>query len=224
MSVIATEAILGPLSSVEVRNAPETLYLMGNQRLLYADLKVGVIGTRKPSARGEAAAKQYAGFLARFGVVVVSGLAMGIDAIAHRSAIDAPGHTIAVLGTPLDKVSPPRNAALQAEIARDHLLISQFPLGHPIRPANFPLRNRTMALLSDATIIIEAGEGSGTLHQGWEALRLGRPLFILEDVVASDLEWPQEMLKYGALVLSHPEELLDALPIAMDSAGGEQTF
>jgi DNA processing protein len=81
-----------------------------------------------------------------------------------------------------------------------------------------------MALLSDATIIIEAGEGSGTLHQGWEALRLGRPLFILSAVVQSGLMWPQKMLDYGAIVLSGAEELHEALPIEMDEAGGDETF
>ena len=86
---------------------------------------------------------------------------------------------------------------------REHLVVSQFALGKPVQRKNFPMRNRTMALLSDATVIVEAGEKSGTLHQGWEALRLGRLLFILESV-ASDpsLTWPTQMIGYGAQVLS----------------------
>ena len=83
--------------------------------------------------------------------------------------------TIAVLGTDLDDCYPPENRPLQERLMREHLVISQFPSGTPSRRTNFPRRNRTMALLTDATVIIEAGESSGTLDQGWEALRLGRP-------------------------------------------------
>ena len=102
----------------------------------------------------------------------------------------------------LDKPFPPANVALFGRIAREHLAISQFAPGVPPRKENFPQRNRTMALLSDATIIVEAGEGSGTLHQGWEALRLGRALFLLESLAVSDeLTWPSgnvEVRRAGA--------------------------
>lgn len=117
---------------------------------------------------------------------------------------------MAVLGTPLDQYYPKENRELQDRIAREHLLVSQFPHRYPVQPKNFPIRNRTMALLTDATVIVEAGEKSGSLHQGWEALRLGRLLFILESV-ASDpaLTWPAEMIGYGAQVLSRTN--LDAV-------------
>ena len=98
---------------------------------------------------------------------------------------------------------------------RDELVVSQFPPGAPIQPKNFPMRNRTMALLSDATIIVEAAEKSGTVHQGWEALRLGRLLFILENLATKpDLSWPSEMLRYGAQVLSREnlELALEEMP------------
>lgn len=216
------QELIGPLSPVEEKNAPGVLYLHGDRRLLQTGLRVCVIGTRKPTRDGETAAQQYAAFLARAGVTVVSGLAMGIDTIAHRTALAEGGRTIAVLGTPLDQVSPQSNADLQREIGTKHLLVSQFPPGSTVTRANFPQRNRTMALLSDATIIIEAGDGSGTLHQGWEALRLGRPLFILRRVVESTLEWPSKMLDYGAITLSDPAELYEALPIRMEAVGGEQ--
>ena len=96
---------------------------------------------------------------------------------------------------------------------QEHLVVSQFASGHPVRRTNFPRRNRTMALVSNATVIIEAGETSGTLHQGWEALRLNRPLFILRSVAEDPgLKWPGEMLDYGALVLSEPDEIFEHLP------------
>jgi DNA processing protein len=144
--------------------------------------------------------------------VIVSGLAEGIDAVAHRTAIEQGGRTIAVVGTPLDRAYPASHAELQAVIARDHLLVSQFPVGAPVQRKNFVLRNRTMALVAHASVIVEAGEGSGSLSQGWEALRLGRPLFLMRSLVESTLQWPSVMLDHGARVLSNPEELFPYLP------------
>lgn len=207
------QQVLGELSDVEERNAPEHLYMMGDPKLLRGGLRICVIGTRKPTAEGKSNAKAFTEFLARNGVIVVSGLAMGVDTIAHTTAIKCGGKTIAVLGTPLDQASPVSNRPLQETIGREHLLVSQFPVGSKVSPGNFPARNRTMALLSEGTIIVEAGETSGTAHQGWEALRLGRPLFILEPVVRAGHEWVDKMLDYGAYVLSSPDELYEVLPI-----------
>ncbi len=110
---------------------------------------------------------------------------------------------MAVIGTPLDRCYPNENSELQWRIAREQLLISQFPAGHPVAPKNFPIRNRTMALLTDATVIVEAGEKSGARLQGWEALRLGRLLFLLESVATDPtLSWPKDLIRYGAQVLS----------------------
>lgn len=140
-----------------------------------------------------------------------SGLAEGIDTAAHTTAIESGGRTIAVLGPPLDQAYPASNRGLQERIAERDLLVSQFRSGAPVRQKNFPMRNRTMALLTDATVIVEAGEKSGTLHQGWEALRLGRTLFLMESVAADPrLCWPKEMIAYGAQVLSR-ENLEDEL-------------
>jgi DNA processing protein len=142
-------------------------------------------------------------------------IAEGIDTAAHESAIAHGGRTVAILGTPLDQTYPAGNKALQARLMREHLVVSQFPSGSPSRRENFPIRNRTMALLSDATVIVQAGDGSGSLHQGWEALRLGRPLFVMESATKDNgLSWPGEMLRYGAQVLSREtlEVLFELLP------------
>jgi DNA processing protein len=144
--------------------------------------------------------------------VVVSGLAKGIDTAAHRAAIDAGGSTVGVIGTPMDQAYPPENAELQKLIGERYLLISQFPMGRSTQRFNFPRRNRTMALISHATVIVEAGETSGSLSQGWEAIRLNRPLFLMSSVVESGLKWPEEMLPYGAHVLRETEELMELLP------------
>jgi hypothetical protein len=130
-------------------------------------------------------------------IVVVSGLAEGVDTAAHTAAIEAGGHTIAVLGTPLDQFYPKENRDLQERLMREQLVVSQFAQGSAVTPKNFPIRNRTMALLTDATVIVEAGAKSGTLHQGWEALRLGRLLFLTEDVVNdAALSWPKEIARF----------------------------
>lgn len=209
------EKLLGHLNAVESANAPQVLYVIGRSELLREVSRVSIVGSRKASEDGLRRASRLARELAARGIAIVSGLAKGIDAAAHRGAIDAGGSTVAVIGTPLDQTYPREHAELQDLIARKHLLVSQFPLGYPVSRSNFPRRNRTMALLSHATVIAEAGDSSGTLSQGWEAIRLGRPLFIMQSVAADrGLAWPNEMIGYGAMVLQHTEEIMDVLPVA----------
>src|SRR5438552_7483964 len=95
---------------------------------------------------------------------------------------------------------------------KSHLAVSQFAVGYPIQRQNFLMRNRTMALIGNASIIVEAGETSGSLHQGWESLRLNRPLYIWSDLLKSSLNWPQRMMRYGAREPSDPEEVFELLP------------
>jgi DNA processing protein len=209
------EQLLGALDEVERKNAPPSLFLEGDASLLEGGRRVSVVGTRKPSPEGAIRAQALVKALVEHGIMVVSGLAAGVDTVAHRTTIDLGGRTIAVLGTGLDECFPAENRSLLDLIVRDHLAVSQFPPGTPARRTNFPQRNRTMALLSDATVIVEAGETSGTLHQGWEALRLGRPLFLMESLArAPKLSWPAEMIRYGAQVLSRSnlEVVLEAIP------------
>jgi DNA processing protein len=209
------DALIGPLNDVERANAPQRLFVAGDRTLLETGARISVVGTRRPTDLGERRTRDLVEVLVKRGITVVSGLALGIDTIAHVHAMESGGRTIAVLGTPIDDYHPPRIRALQQRIASEHLVVSQFDSGTPTLRTNFPQRNRTMALLSDATIIIEAGDGSGTLHQGWEAIRLGRPLFVLESLTKrADLEWPAEMIRYGAQVLSKAnlEIALDEVP------------
>lgn len=208
--------VMGGLNEFERRHAPETLFAYGDRSLLAAPARVAVVGSRKASLQGQKRAARLVRALVERDVVVVSGLAAGIDTIAHEETVRCGGRTIAVLGTPLDEVHPPSNAALQQLLMERHLVISQFPSGHPTLRSNFPRRNRTMALLCHASVIVEAGESSGTLSQGWEALRLNRPLFILKSVFDSaGLTWPEAMLRYGAHVLEDPEQLFEALPLGL---------
>lgn len=216
--------LLGTLNEVENKNAPKVLFVAGDVQLLKSGLRVSVVGTREPSSEGVERTKALVLELVRRGITVVSGLAKGVDAVAHSTAMDARGRTIAVLGTPLDVSYPAENRMLQQRIVREQLAVSQFPVGMRPGAKAFPIRNRTMALVSDATVIIEAGEGSGTLHQGWEALRLGRPLFLMESLVArSDLSWPAEMIGFGAEVLSR-KNLAEALTEIPGRTRGELAF
>ncbi|MGQ0797662.1 MAG: DNA-processing protein DprA, partial [Methanobacteriota archaeon] len=194
------EDLLGPLTELERKYAPAKLYVAGDLGKPLPHPRVSIVGTRHPSEEGLDAATRISASLARLGAIIVSGLAEGIDTAAHRAAIDAGGKTIAVLGTPLSRAYPAKNSSLQRLIMTKHLAISQFPEGRPIHRKNFVLRNRTMALLSDATVIVESGESGGSLHQGWEAIRLGRPLFIRKPVLSDPrLDWPRSMADYGAV-------------------------
>lgn len=220
MNTFSPKRILGALTDLEEKYAPKILFYEGNLDLL-TDPKVSLIGTRNPSTEGKKRAHFLSRALVEQGVVVVSGLAKGIDTIAHEAAIKHGGNTIAVLGTPLDKCYPPENEELLSIIKSEFLAVSQFPEGKPVHPSNFPIRNRTMALLSDATIIVEAGEKSGTRHQGWEAIRLGRTLFMLESVANDpNLTWPRKMIEYGAQVLRREgfETILFHLPIVTNTS------
>lgn len=222
---LKTEEVLGPLNEIERRNAPGELFLEGDSSLLTEGLRVSIVGSRKASAAGIKRAQIFVKALVEHGITVVSGLAEGIDTIAHETAIAHGGKTIAVLGTPLSEAYPAKNKDLLRLIKHDHLAISQFPKGYPAKRDNFPQRNRTMALISDATVIVEAGENSGTRHQGWEAIRLGRLVYIMQNV-ADDrkLSWPKEMVAYGAQVLRRedvPEMLYD---IPSFTAGGVSAF
>ena len=212
-SVEFTELLGRQMNEVESKHSPDRLFVRGPMKLPPRRPRVSVIGTRKPTEKGIADAGEITQVLVGGDALVVSGLAAGIDTVAHRTAIEQGGRTAAVLGTPLNRSYPRQNAGLQEEIATSHLVISQFPAGHPVTRKNFVIRNKTMALISDATIIVEAGDTSGSLHQGWEALRLGRPLFVTKSVASDQgLGWPQEMIQYGAMVMSDPSDVFDFLP------------
>lgn len=208
--------VMGGLNEYERRHAPEQLYACGDPSLLEATARVAVVGSRNASLPGRKRVARLVGALAGRDVVIVSGLAAGIDTAVHEETLQCGGRTIAVLGTPLDEAHPASNAPLQQRLMEEHLVVSQFPIGHPTLRSNFPRRNRTMALLCHASVIVEAGESSGTLSQGWEALRLNRPLFILRSVFENaELTWPKEMLEYGAHVLEDVEQILQALPLGL---------
>jgi DNA processing protein len=176
---------------------------------------VAIVGTRDVSPSGAARARRLARELVQQGIVIVSGLAFGVDTEAHTAAIAAGGSTVAVIGTPLNKCSPSENAELQETIYADHLLISQFKAGSNVFASNFPVRNKLMAALADVTVIVEASDTSGTLHQAAECAKLGRHLGIVRAVVEDNsLNWPADFFRYDStFVVGDSKDVLNRLGV-----------
>jgi DNA processing protein len=188
------------------------LWVAGNIELVRLP-SAAIVGSRNVSPEGAARARRLARELSAAGVVVVSGLAKGVDTEALQAAIDANGKTIGVIGTALERAYPAENKHLQEKIYREHLLVSQFESGKKVYPSNFPERNKLMAAISDATVIVEASDESGSLHQAVECTRLKRWLFIAKSLADNpDLRWPKDFLRYPTTrVLSYTSEILDVL-------------
>ena len=174
---------------------------------------MAVVGSRRPTPYGEAVAERLAGDLAAAGVVVVSGLARGVDSAAHRGALDAGGVTVAVLGTGVDVVYPAENAALAAAIiGSGGALVSEFADGTPPRRGNFPRRNWTMAAISDLVVVVEAGEGSGALLTAEAALALSREVMAVPGSVFSPLSvGTHQLLRDGAGLVQNARDVLAVL-------------
>jgi DNA processing protein len=197
----------------------ELLYYCGDWDLAGATQAVAIVGTRQPSEEGIRRARKLVRRLVEDGVVIVSGLARGIDTVAHTTAIECGGKTIAVIGTPLCEVYPKENEELQRKIAEEHLLISQIPVLRYSQQSwqgnrlFFPQRNITMSALTGATIIVEAGETSGTLTQARAAISQDRELFIMESNFHNpSLTWPAKYERRGAHRLRDYNDLASRLP------------
>ena len=191
----------------------ELLYFQGNWDITSSRC-VAIVGTRNPSDEGVRRASKLARSFVKDGFTVVSGLAQGIDTVAHKAAIDAKGQTIAVLGTPITSCYPPENRELQRHIADEFLVISQVPIIRYSRQGPkgnrffFPERNVTMSALTEATVIVEAGNTSGTLIQARHAIQQNRKLFILDSCFGHpEFTWPEKYLERGAIRVSEFDDI-----------------
>lgn len=191
----------------------ELLYFSGWWDLVSSRC-VAVVGTRKPTEEGKSRTRRIVRELVKDGFTVVSGLAAGVDTVAHETAIEEGGRTVAVIGTPLSHVYPRANAELQKRIASEFLVISQVPVcryerqDYRMNRLFFPERNITMSALTEATIIVEAGETSGTLIQARAALHQGRKLFILDSCFKrANLTWPHKLAEQGAIRVKDYEDV-----------------
>lgn len=200
-----------PRALLDCPTAPPRLWLRGDRTLLDRPC-VAIVGTRSASAYGERVAHGLALTLARAGACIISGLARGIDAAAHRGALEAHGATVAVLGTGLDVVYPRGHARLQAEIARTGLLVSELAPANAAHGGSFPRRNRIIAALASVTVVVEAGVKSGALITATDALELGRTVA----AVPGPIDMPQsmgsnELLRDGAIAITSIAEAITLL-------------
>ena len=208
-SLIPSAFLADHLPNIEAQFS--MLFYKGNLNLLQRPC-ASIVGTRNPTAEGIARAKKVAGVLVDLGFVVVSGLAKGIDTSAHETVLANSGFTAAVLGTPIHKIYPAENKLLAAKIEKSGIILSPSLPHEETGRYLFPRRNRLMALLSLATIIIEAGETSGVVHQASECLKQGRKLLLLKSLVDNkNLTWPAGFIKSGAHVVESPDDLKELL-------------
>lgn len=206
---LADEAYPRPL--LEIADPPPLFYAYGRLELLQR-AGLAVVGSRNATAQGERNAEDFAKALSASGLTIVSGLALGIDAAAHRGALAAQGSTVAVLGTGIDLVYPQRNAALAAEIAERGLLISEFSLGTPAAAHNFPKRNRLISGLARGCLVIEAAVASGSLITARSAAEQGREVFAVPGSIHSPLsKGCHVLIKSGAKLVECADDVLSEL-------------
>jgi DNA processing protein len=202
-----------PAGLLNTEDPPLMLYLTGELRVPWP-AGIAVVGSRNPTPQGLANARRFSCSFAQAGFTVVSGLALGVDAAAHEGALEgaAPGQmpTIAVVGTGLDCVYPRQHLELASRISRDGLLVSEYPLGTPPLPANFPKRNRIIAALSQGTVVVEAALRSGSLITARQAAEQGKDVFAIPGSIHS----PQSrgchaLLKQGAKLVESAQDVLE---------------
>ena len=203
-----------PRTLLDIADPPVLLYVKGNPALLQGPA-LAVIGARSATAQGEANAAAFAEALAAQGLTIVSGLALGIDAAAHRGALAGGsdgGGTIAVIGTGIDRVYPARNAALAREIAAAGAIVSEFPLGTPPLQHNFPRRNRLIAGLAQGVLVVEAALNSGSLITARLATEGGREVFAIPGSIHSPLSRGcHRLIREGAKLVETAEDVIEEL-------------
>jgi DNA processing protein len=204
----------------EIDDLPPILYLKGQ---LDAAKAVTVVGTRKPTAYGREVAKQMAGELAEAGVTIVSGLARGIDGVAHRAALEAGGRTLAVLGCGVDVAYPPEHSGLMAQIVEQGAVISEYPLATKPEARHFPRRNRLLSGLSVATLVIEAGDGSGTLSTVKFALEQNREVLCISGSIYSPASTlTNRLIQEGAKPVLDVRDVLEKVDLLPSTQGQQQ--
>ena len=210
-----------PARLAELPQPVHRLYCRGDISLLTLPA-MAVVGSRKCSEYGRRTAREIAGALARAGAVTVSGMAYGIDSMAHWGALQAGGKTIAVLGSGPDICYPPGNGELYAEICARGLVLSEYPPGTPVRPWHFPQRNRIIAALAQAVAVVEAGENSGACITALRAAEIGSEVFALPGNITSTFSiGSNRLIRDGARIIVSVSELLceAGLAVCKDAAG-----
>ena len=211
ISILTWEDEAYPQRLKEIDQPPPVLYVRG-ELTTEDSWAVAVVGTRRVSAYGRQVTEELAGALAQNGVTVVSGLARGVDAVAHQSALKNGGRTIAVLGCGVDRIYPPEHAQLAAKLVASGALVSDYAPGTPPDASNFPPRNRIISGLSVATVVVEAGETSGALITAQFAVDQGREVFAVPgNILAPQSKGTNALIAQGARPFLSARDLLDVL-------------
>jgi DNA processing protein len=196
----------------QIPDPPLVLYVRGDVKVL-SQLAVAIVGTRRPTAYGSQVAERFARDLAQRQLVIVSGLARGIDSAAHRGAIEGPGKTVAVLGSGIDVIYPRENKRLAEQVAESGALISEFPPGTSPAPENFPIRNRTISGLSLGVVVVEAAEYSGSLITSRLAVEQNREVFAVPGNITSAQSFgPNHLIKQGAKLVDEWMDVVEEFP------------
>ncbi len=203
-----------PKALLEITDPPPFLYAKGNLTLL-SQASIAIVGSRNASVQGEKNAEAFAHDLCGYGLCIVSGLALGIDAAAHRGALKANGATIAVVGTGLDIVYPAKHRDLAHQIAESGLIISEFALGTPSKPQNFPKRNRIISGLSMGCLVVEANLQSGSQITARMAAEQGREVFAIPGSIHSPMsKGCHQLIKQGAKLVDCLQDIVEDLGLS----------
>jgi len=195
----------------DVKAAPPILFVAGNPELLN-EPQLAMVGSRTPTTYGKDNAQAFAHYLAKHGITVTSGLALGIDAISHQGALEAGGHTIAVIATGLDIMYPAKNRSLAERIVEQGVIVSEFPIGVKPQAQNFPRRNRIISGLSLGTLVVEAALQSGSLVTAQHALEQGREVFAIPGSIHSPLSHGcHRLIRQGAKLVETAADILEEL-------------
>jgi DNA processing protein len=213
IQVLTWEDKLYPRRLLEIDQPPPVLYVLGEFQS-QDDWSVAVVGTRRVTVYGRQVAEELAAFLAGHGITVVSGLARGVDRIAHEAALNAGGRSIAVLGSGVDVIYPPEHVRLSERLAGQGAVVSDYAPGTPPDSANFPPRNRIISGLAMATVVVEASEESGALITATFAVNQGRDVFAVPgSIYAPQSKGTNRLIQDGAYPLLKFENILDVLQL-----------
>jgi DNA processing protein len=213
VTVVSLEDPCYPSRLKEIYDPPLVLYVRGNPEVL-TQPGIAMVGTRHPTPYGSGMAERLACDLAAQGLVIISGMARGVDTASHRGAITAKGKTVAVFGTGVDVIYPKENSRLSEQIlALGGALISEFPMGTFAAPQNFPIRNRILSGMSVGVLVVEAAEYSGTRITARCALEQNRDVFAVPGNVTNKNSWgPNTLIKQGAKLVATWEDVWEDLP------------
>lgn len=207
-----------PQTLLQIYDPPVLLYVRGDSQVLNLP-SIGIVGTRKPTIYGTQMAQRLGRDLAARGLVIVSGLARGIDAIGHQGAMDAHGRAIGVLGTGIDVCYPKENKKLYEKVLERGVIISEFPLRTHPAPENFPVRNRIVAGLPLGVVVVEGAQYSGSLITARLAMEFGREVFGLPGNVTQPVSFaPNQLIKQGAKLVTNAEDVIEELPTPVRAA------